>query len=206
MNCHHHATRSRLGRALRALTAIWLLAHVGSAAGQTSFDIGAYVEQNFQLSADDIDEIYAVEQRAALLLIAAEVVIPIVTEPKQGYLLVLNASTGLWERLEIDSAAWNADLKPALTALGVEVHQQPPDTVGSVSPSQEALEITLFASVGGLRVANLILDRQTVRYEYDALGRLTKVEYVDQVVTKDFAYDSAGNRTQVEVTDGGTSP
>lgn len=42
----------------------------------------------------------------------------------------------------------------------------------------------------------------TIKYTYDALGRLVKVQHeggVNNQITSDYAYDKAGNRTNVSV-------
>ena len=123
---------------------------------QSSFDIAARITQLTGLAEAEIEEIYAVEQRADIVLVHFEVVIPIVLEPKIGYLLI-KTTAGLWIRQIVESTEWRNDFVPELEALGVEILQQPPGTIDSVTPAAEAAQLALVSAASGADIADVIL-------------------------------------------------
>ena len=62
----------------------------------------------------------------------------------------------------------------------------------------------LLASALGLFVASSAAAQVTEIYTYDALGRVTQINYSNGAVIK-YTYDAAGNRTQVSGTAAPTS-
>ncbi|MEL6301656.1 MAG: RHS repeat-associated core domain-containing protein [Pseudomonadota bacterium] len=120
------------------------------------------VQQLSGLSASDVDGLYAVEQRAKIILIGVEIATPISTVPSAYYLLLRNANTGAWSRLLIDASEWQQDFEPYFETQGVKIHQQPPETFGGLTAEAEALalgqndigpsanaNLALYGSVGG---------------------------------------------------------
>ena len=66
---------------------------------QGSFDIAAEIEALSGYDIDQIDGLFAAEQRADIVLIPYDVTIPVVVEPRQGYLLIRIESSGQWVRV-----------------------------------------------------------------------------------------------------------
>lgn len=88
-----------------------------SHATPTAAEISARITALTGLQPEEIDAMYAAEQRPDVLLIAYEITIPIVLEPRTGYLLVRVAATQQWIRVLIDQTAWNNDFRPYLQTL-----------------------------------------------------------------------------------------
>ena len=124
----------------------------------TPGDISTRIEQLTGLSASEIDQIYAGEQAANVLLIAYEVTIPVLLEERIGYLLIRQASTGNWIRMIVPTIAeWDTDFRPYLESQGVEIHRQPYGTIDSMTPAAEAAAIAAAGSIPGSANANLVL-------------------------------------------------
>ncbi|MEM7278615.1 MAG: SpvB/TcaC N-terminal domain-containing protein, partial [Pseudomonadota bacterium] len=123
----------------------------------TAQQISDRITQLTGLQPGEIDEIYAAEQAVDIVLIAYEVIIPIVREPRVSYLLVKVAATGQWIRVIIDNAEWDADFRPYLAANGVEIYKQPKGTIDQQTAEQEATQIATSATTDGATVANIVL-------------------------------------------------
>ena len=120
-------------------------------------DISARITTQTGLQPSEIDSMFAAEQAADLVLIPYEIVIPVVLEPKSGYLLVRIAATGQWIRVPIDQTEWENDFKPYFEQYGITVHKRPRGTINALTAAQDAAEIAAGASVPGSTTANLIL-------------------------------------------------
>ncbi len=132
------------------------LGPIETSLAQAYFDINVRITELTGLDRNEIDGMYAVEQRADMVLIASDITIPIVLEPKLGYLLIRVAATGEWIRVLIDGAEWASDFLPALEQLGVEINQQPAGTIDALTPAAEAAQLATTASMSAEEVADLV--------------------------------------------------
>ena len=128
-----------------------------SHATPTPAEISARITALTGLQPEEIDAMYAAEQRPDVVLIAYEITIPIVLEPRTGYLLVRVAATQQWIRVLIDQAEWRNDFRPYLEAQGITIHEQPVGTIDQLTESQEAADIAALSPISGEATANIIL-------------------------------------------------
>ena len=129
-----------------------------SFATQTPAQIAARITALTGLNPDEIDQIYAAEQDANVLIIASEVAIPIVLENRIGYLLIRRVATGEWIRMIVPTTAeWDTDFRPYLESQGIEIHRQPYGTIDSMTPAAEAAALASVSSLPGATIANLVL-------------------------------------------------
>jgi len=128
-----------------------------SHASPTTAQISARITALTGLQPEEIDAMFAAEQRPNLVLIASEIVTPIVIEPRTGYLLVRVAATQQWIRVLVDQTEWKDDFRPYLEAQGVTIHEQPVGTIDLLTPAQEAANIIAAGSISGEATANIIL-------------------------------------------------
>ncbi len=129
-----------------------------SFATQTPAQIAARITALTGLNPDEIDQIYAAEQEANVLIIASEVAIPIVLENRIGYLLIRRVATGEWIRMIVPTTAeWDTDFRPYLESQGVTIHRQPYGTIDAMTPAAEAAAIAASGSIPGSAIANLVL-------------------------------------------------
>ena len=128
-----------------------------SHANPTPAEISARITALTGLQPEEIDAMYAAEQRPGVLLIAYDIAIPIVFEPRIGYLLVRVAATQQWIRVQVDQTEWNNDFRPYIEEQGVTILEQPHGTIDSLTPAQEAAAIAAGGATPGTAVANLIL-------------------------------------------------
>ena len=148
---------------LMSTTALVVVAAFGIAPIETSVatpapaDIAARITALSGLSPEEIDGMYAVEQRADIIFIATNVGFPVTLDPKIAYLLVRIAATGEWIRVYVDIVEWNRDFRPYLEGQGVEIHVQPKGTIDSVTPAAEAAQLAAVSSVAASTTANLVL-------------------------------------------------
>ncbi len=178
-------------------------------ASAQAFDLGEEIEQLSGYELAEIDGLYAAQQEPDLVLIAYEIAIPIVTAPMEPYILLRIAATGQWVRVPVPSLSeWMADWVPAIEALGVEVHRRPLGTTGSFAPDADAADIALVASASAeanhMVIAAASGNAAGIKtvFEYDALGRLTKITQGSNDPLY-YILDAAGNR---ETTGPSTSP
>ena len=71
-------------------------------AALTPAEISARITALSGLAPSDISEIYAVDRAAFVIILASDIPIPLVLEPKSAYLLIKVAATGEWIRIFID--------------------------------------------------------------------------------------------------------
>ncbi|MEM7765647.1 MAG: RHS repeat-associated core domain-containing protein [Pseudomonadota bacterium] len=101
-------------------------------------DMANRIEQLSGIPAGQIDGLYAVEQRAELVFVDFEIVIPVVRTPAAYYLLVRDSVTGDWLRVLVDAAEWRNDFRPYFESVGVQIHKQPPGTFEGLTAAAEA--------------------------------------------------------------------
>ena len=123
----------------------------------TPAEISARITVLTGLQPSEIDEMFAAEQALDLVLIPYEVVIPILLEPRTGYLLVRVAATGQWIRVLIDQAEWDSDFRPYLEQQGVTIYAQPNGTIDNLTAAQEAAGFVQGGDAQGTTNANVIL-------------------------------------------------
>lgn len=128
-----------------------------SHATPTPAEISARITALTGLQPEEIDAMYAAEQRPDVVLIAYEITIPIVLEPRTGYLLVRIAATQEWIRVLIDQTEWRNDFRPYLEAQGITIHEQPVGTIDQLTASQEAADIAAISPISGEATANIVL-------------------------------------------------
>ena len=123
--------------------------------------ISARIAELSGLSPQNISEILVVERAAKIVIIAYDINIPIVVEPRANYLLVRNASTGGWIRVDIDAAEWVSDFRPYFDAFGVEILRPSYGAVAALTADQEATQLAATATVAGSLTARLVLTGST---------------------------------------------
>ncbi len=128
-------------------------AHATPTPGQ----IAARITQLTGLTPAEIDQIYAAEQAPNLVLIAYDISIPILLEDRIGYLLIRQASTGQWIRMQVPLGEWKSDFIPYLESQGVTIHKQRYGTIDTTTPAAEAAAIAALESFPGAAIANLVL-------------------------------------------------
>ncbi len=144
-------------RVVSALVVTTLALAVNDVAlAQSQFDLSARLQAISGLTPEEIQGVFAAEQRADIVLVDFDIVIPVVVEPQYAYVLIQVAGTGEWVRHLIDLSEWRTDWRPALEARGVEIHKQPPGTIDTLSAGQEAAQIGAAASMSAAAVADAV--------------------------------------------------
>ena len=155
----------KIGRKLSPVLSVATLIVVtgfGAAPSQVSATpvsaaISARITELSGLSPQNIGEIRVVERAPKIVIIAYDVSIPIVLEPRANYLLVRNASTGEWIRVDIDAAEWASYFRPYFDAFGVEILRPSYGAVAALTADQEAAQLAAIATVAGTLTARLVL-------------------------------------------------
>lgn len=153
----------KLSLSISIATLVFVIGY-GSAPSQqahatpTPGEISSRITELTGLSPEEIDQMYAAEQAASLVLINYDISIPILLEDRIGYLLIRIAATGEWIRMIVPTIdEWDDDFRPYLESQGVTIHKQPYDTITDITPAAEAAAIAASGSIPGTANANLIL-------------------------------------------------
>ena len=129
-----------------------------SFATPTPTQISARITALTGLTPDEIDQIYAAEQAANVIIIASEIAFPLMLEDRIGYLLIRRVATGEWIRMIVPTMSeWDTDFRPYLESQGVTIHRQPYGTIDTMTPAAEAAAIAASGSIPGSAIANLVL-------------------------------------------------